>query len=146
MLVTTMRLRVGWCHCDPAQIIFNPHYYIWMDTSTHALLKQAGLDLADAIKDPLARGCPLVTSSAEFHTPAYLGDELLITSQVTRFGNTSFHVEHQFTRDDTLLCNGREVRVWAGSDAEDNRKLVAATVPDWLRENLSQPGKVDVSV
>ncbi|OED39084.1 hypothetical protein AB833_16195 [Chromatiales bacterium (ex Bugula neritina AB1)] len=146
MLTTTTRIRVAWSHCDPAQIIFNPHYYIWMDASTHALLKQAGLNLAEAIKDPLFRGFPLVTSSAQFHSPAVLDDEILLTSKVKKFGNTSFHVAHEFTRNNTLLCTGKEVRVWGGTDPESESKLIAIPVPGWVRENLSRSDVVDVSV
>ena len=42
MLTATQRICVEWAHCDPAGIIFNPHYYIWMDSGTHALLQTAG--------------------------------------------------------------------------------------------------------
>jgi len=138
-----MRIRIEWCHCDPAQIIFNPHYYIWMDMCTHALLKTGGLDIAETIAEPDFMACPLVTSSAQFHTPAFFGDEVLLSSSASKFGNTSFDVEHRFTRRDTLLCTGREVRVWGG---KENGKLVARPVPDWIRENLSTNEVVDVSV
>jgi len=46
MLTSTMRIRVEWANCDPAGIIFNPHYYIWMDAGSHALMKAAGIDMA----------------------------------------------------------------------------------------------------
>ena len=41
MFTATQRIRVEWAHCDPAGIIFNPHYYLWMDSGTHALLQAA---------------------------------------------------------------------------------------------------------
>lgn len=144
MLTTTLRIRVEWAHCDPAKIIFNPHYYIWMDHSTHGLLKVAGLDLAQAIDDPDFKACPLVTSTAEFHTPAMLGDELLLQTRVTRFGNTSFHVGHTFTRRDTIVCTGKEVRVWGTTNEAGN--LAAETVPDWIRQSLSAEELHDISV
>jgi len=50
MLTSTLRIRIEWSNCDPAGIIFNPHYYIWMDAGSHALMKAAGIDMATAAK------------------------------------------------------------------------------------------------
>ena len=47
MFTATQRIRVEWAHCDPAGIIFNPHYYLWMDSGTHALLQAAGPEHGD---------------------------------------------------------------------------------------------------
>lgn len=115
-----------------------------MDHCTHSLLRIAGLDLKDHLDDPDFKACPLVTSSAEFHSPAFLGDELLLSCQVARFGNTSFEVAHRFTRQETLVCTGREIRVWGGTDADGS--LIALRVPDWIRDNLSVDRSQDVSV
>lgn len=110
---------------------------------THALLKLGGLNIAETINQPDFMACPLVTSGAQFHTPAFFGDEVLLSSTVAKFGNTSFEVSHHFTRANTLLCTGREVRVWGG---KEEGKLVALPVPDWIRENLCKDEVVDISV
>ena len=170
MLTSTMRIRVEWSNCDPAGIIFNPHYYIWMDAGSHALMKAAGIDMATEVKaDETFMGYPLVTSTAQFHTPAMLGDVLTLTTTVEKFGNTSFETRHTFHRTnhrtshrtthrtshqtsdttensptDTLLCSGSEVRVWGGSD--ENNNLIALRVPDWVRQNLSVDKTIDSSV
>jgi len=151
MLTSTLRIRVEWSNCDPAGIIFNPHYYIWMDAGSHALLKAAGIDMASAAKeDENFMGYPLVTSSAQFHYPARLGDVLTLSSTVEKFGNTSFVTRHAFhlgrsdNTADVLLCSGSEVRVWGGTDDDNN--LVALRVPDWIRESLSVEKTIDSSV
>lgn len=101
MLTAIQRFRVEWGHCDPAGIIFNPNYYIWMDSGTHALLQAAGYDLiGNTHNDDLFRGCPLVASNMEFKRPLYFGDVTLLTSRVEKFGNTSFVVVHEFTHGD----------------------------------------------
>ena len=143
MLQAKLRIRIEWSHCDAAKIIFNPHYYIWMDNCSHSLLRIAGLDARDHLDDADFKGCPLVTSSAQFHAPALLGDEVVLTSRVIRFGNTSFELEHHFYRKKTLLCSGSEVRVWGATDASGN--LIAIPVPDWIRERLSIKEIHDVS-
>lgn len=144
MLIARLRIRIEWCHCDPAKIIYNPHYYIWMDQCTHALLRLGGMDLKNHIDDPSFKGCPLVTSTAEFHSPAFLGDKLSLNSQVSRFGNKSFDVEHKFFRDDELICTGKEIRVWGATNSEGT--LIAIPVPPWIKNNLNADGCKDVSV
>jgi len=51
MFTAIQRIRVEWAHCDAAGIIFNPHYYIWMDNGTHALFRAAGFDLPRRIHE-----------------------------------------------------------------------------------------------
>ena len=149
MLTVTQRIRVEWAHCDPAGIIFNPHYYIWMDSGTHALITAAGFDLfAAAARDPLFRGCPLVASNMEFRRPLYLGDVTLCSSRVEKFGNTSFVVVHEFRQGDidTPVATGKEVRVWGSSDPEQPEKLVAQRMPEEVRAMLSVEKTIDVTV
>jgi len=149
MLTATQRFRVEWAHCDPAGIIFNPNYYIWMDSGTHALLQAAGYDLiGNTHNDQLFRGCPLVASNMEFKRPLYFGDITLLTSRVEKFGNTSFVVAHEFScgDDPKPVATGSEVRVWGYSDPDQPRKLVARPAPEGAREMLSVETTVDVTV
>ncbi len=149
MLTARQRFRVEWAHCDPAGIIFNPNYYLWMDSGTHALLQAAGFDLiGNTRRDPLFRGCPLVASNMEFRRPLYFGDVTLLTSQVERFGNTSFVVAHAFHQGDNPepVATGNEIRVWGYSDPDRPDKLVAIPVPDDVRAMLAVEKSIDVTV
>jgi 4-hydroxybenzoyl-CoA thioesterase len=149
MFIATQRIRVEWAHCDPAGILFNPHYYLWMDSGTHALLQAAGFDLiGEPSRDKWFRGCPLVASNMSFSKPLYFGDVVLCSSQVERFGNTSVVVAHEFRRADQPepVASGSEVRVWGYSDSADPSKLVARAMPDEVRAMLSVDKTVDVTV
>ena len=149
MLIATQRIRVEWAHCDPARIIFNPNYYIWMDQGTHALLQAAGFDLVSEIRDnKLFRGCPLVSSKMDFVRPLYFGDVVTLSSRVTKFGNKSFDVGHEFrkTNGNDLVAVGVEVRVWGSSNPANPEKLVACPVPASVREMLSASKTVDVTL
>ncbi len=149
MFTATQRIRVEWAHCDPAGIIFNPHYYIWMDSGTHALLQAAGFDLiGQTHSDRLFRGCPLVASNMSFRKPLYFGDVTECRSRVERLGNSSFVVAHEFWRNDhdEPVATGSETRVWGYSDAEDPSRLVARPIPQDVRAMLSVERTVDVSV
>ena len=149
MFTTTQRFRVEWAHCDPAGIIFNPNYYLWMDAGTHALIQTAGFDLiGNTHRDPLFRGCPLVASNMDFMHPLYFGDVTVLTSRVEKFGNTSFVVTHEFNRDGESepVASGKEVRVWGYSDPDEPARLVAVPVPDEVRQMLSHEKTVAVTV
>lgn len=149
MLTATQRIRVEWAHCDAAGIIFNPHYYRWMDSGTHALLQAAGFDLIGQIReDKLFRGFPLVASNMNFKKPLYFGDITTCHSRVERFGNTSFVVAHEFYGADstTAVASGSEVRVFGYADADDPETLKARAMPEQLRSMLSVEGNIDVSV
>ena len=149
MLIATQRIRVEWAHCDSAGIIFNPHYYIWMDGGTHALLQAAGFDLVGNLRaDKLFRGFPLVASNMAFKRPLYFGDITLLTSSVEKFGNTSFVVSHEFRQgeDPEPVAVGNEVRVWGYSQASKPEKLIAQAMPDDIKAMLSVDKTIDTSV
>ena len=149
MLTATQRIRVEWAHCDSAGIIFNPHYYRWMDSGTHALMQAAGFDLIGEIRrDKLFRGFPLVASNMDFRKPLYFGDITTCHSRVERFGNTSFVVAHEFRHADLKepVASGSEVRVWGYVDAGEPERLRARAMPDEVRAMLSVDGSIDVSV
>ncbi len=149
MFTANQRIRVEWAHCDPAGIIFNPHYYIWMDAGTHALIHAAGFELAREIRlDKLFRGFPLVASNMSFKRPLYFGDVTVLTSRVEKFGNRSFVVNHEFRQGEDLspVAAGNEVRVWGYSDPDQPEKLVAQAMPEPLRAALSVEKSVDTSV
>ena len=145
MYRVTQRIRIEWSHCDPAGIIFNPHYYIWMDQGIHALLETVGFPFVEMVRTTPFRGCPLVTSSAEFMKPALLGDVITLCSQVERFGNKSFTTAHRFTRGPDLLATGKEVRVWASTDEADGETMIGIPVPEDVKTLLSADGETDVT-
>jgi 4-hydroxybenzoyl-CoA thioesterase len=148
MFKVSQRIRIEWAHCDPARIIFNPHYYIWMDSGTHILLQTAGFDfIAETRSNSDFLGCPLVASNMEFKRPVTFGDVVVLSSQVQKFGNTSFVVAHSFSMADDAqpVAAGSEVRVWACTDPAQPGKLIARPVPAHIREMLSVDASVAVA-
>ncbi len=138
MLELRQSVRVEWGQCDPARILFNPHYYIWMDQGTHHLLSVAGFDYLGALTGNSGfRGCPLVSSGAEFKSPARFWDVLELRSRISRFGGKSFTVSHDFRIGERVTAVGQEVRVWGWSDADDPDRLVAVPVPEDVKLLLS---------
>ncbi|MDR3629625.1 MAG: acyl-CoA thioesterase [Desulfocapsaceae bacterium] len=149
MFTAIQRIRVEWAHCDPAGIIFNPHYYIWMDGGTHAMFQAAGFDLPLMMReDRFFRGFPLVASNMAFKRPLHYRDITELTSKVEQFGNTSFVVAHAFRQGDDLnpVAIGNEVRVWGYSDQADSAVMAVRRVPEDVRSLLSVNQTVDTTV
>ena len=73
---------------------------------------------------------------------------VLCSSQVERFGNTSFVVAHQFSLagQPETVASGSEVRVWGYSDSSEPARLVARAMPDEVRAMLSVDKTIDVTV
>lgn len=146
MLRAIKRIRVEWSHCDPARIIYNPNYYIWMDQGTHGLLEAAGFPYAEKAGNDGFRGCPLVASGADFVEPLQFNDIVELSSSVTSFGRTSFRIEHLFAIGETPYAKGFEVRVW-GQDTDDKPGgLMAVPVPDDIRKALSRDAVIDTTL
>ena len=59
-------------------------------------------------------GIPLVQASCNFFVPSSFGDVVHVDSRVTAWGNSSFTVQHQLFRGETLAVEGIEKRVWTG--------------------------------
>ncbi len=146
MLKAQQRFRIEWAHCDPAQIIFNPHYYIWMDQGTHRLLDAAGFAFAEAVRTTPFRGCVLVSSGATFHKPAVFADVIQLESEVEKFGNKSFVMKHVFSRDGDVLATGNEDRVWGWTHPDDPERITSIPVPDEVRAMLSVDDICDVTI
>lgn len=134
-----MDIRVEWGHCDPARIIYNPNYYEWMEQGAHFLFEAAGLNLnAMALEDHDFRGIPLIKGEALFKAPARVGDLLVLSSRIARWGNKSFDIEHTFFLNKAVITEGRQTRVWGHAVAHDPDRLEAVRVPDAVRAALSE--------
>jgi 4-hydroxybenzoyl-CoA thioesterase len=140
MLDSRMHIRVEWAHCDPATIVYNPHYFDWMDRGVHRLFEAGGFRLEQMARaDPDFRGVPLVKASANFRAPARVGDLLTLSTRVARFGNRSFDLEHRFFLAGALIVDGAQTRVWGQAVPGQPDALQAIVVPDDVRAALSAP-------
>lgn len=146
MFTAIQRLRVEWAHCDPAGIIFNPNYYIWMDQGAHRLLEAADVDMFPTAENPTYRSFPLVSSGMDFTSPARFRDVLTLESKIARIGGKSFRVEHRFMLDGVPLAKGFETRIWGASAPDDAEKLIAVPLSENLKQKLSANTQVDVTL
>ena len=74
-------------------------------------------------------GIPMVDTRAKFIVPSRYGDDIVIESRVSRFGGSSFDVEHRVLRGTSLAIEGFETRVWAGPDPANPGAIKGAKIP-----------------
>ncbi len=111
MLTSRRSVHVEWGECDPAGIVFYPRYFAWFDASTAHHFTAAGLPKPDLVARYGVVGFPMVDTRARFLIPSSYGDEVVIETAITRFGRSSFEVEHRLLRGETLAVEGFEKRV-----------------------------------
>jgi len=127
-------MRIAFSDCDPAQIVFFANYFKWFDTSSREFFTACGIpSWRDTAQNRGIIGTPLVDAQASFKNSATYGEDIAIETQVVSWGNKSFTMQHIARRDDMLLCEGREVRVFAMKHPEDPLRIKAIPVPADIR-------------
>ena len=111
MLVSRRDVEISWGDCDPADIVYFPNYFRWFDASTAHHFATSGLPKPELIRRYNVVGFPMVDTNARFHVPSKHGEIVTIETQITRFGRSSFDVEHRLLRGETLAVEGFEKRV-----------------------------------
>jgi 4-hydroxybenzoyl-CoA thioesterase len=123
-------VRIQWCDCDPAGIIFYPRYFEMFDTSTTTLLERAlGMNKIDYLKAYRFAGHPLVEARARFRFPTRFGDDVAIESVLVGYGRSSFKIEHRLTKAGALAAEGFETRVWAIHPADNPKGMKSQPIP-----------------
>lgn len=130
MLTNIRNVRIEWCDCDPAGIIFYPRYFEMFDTSTTVLIERAlGMNKIDYLKAYAFAGHPLVETRARFRVPTRFGDEVAIETALVECGRSSFKVEHRLTKAGALAVEGFETRVWVVRPADDPTRIRSQPIP-----------------
>ena len=130
-------VRIEWGDCDPAQIVFYPRYFAMFDGATQELFRAAlGKRKIDWVREHGIIGIPMVDTRARFIVPSRYGDDIVIESRVSRFGGTSFDIEHRVLRGETLAIEGFETRVWAGADPDKPGAIKGYRIPDAVKASF----------
>jgi 4-hydroxybenzoyl-CoA thioesterase len=128
------RFKVEFGDCDPAQIAYYPNLVAWVDHSTHHLFEAAGFPVRDL---QARRGIqvPVVGLNVSFLSPATWGDEIVIDSQIARWGSKSFDVHHRITNAGTgdAVAEATETRVCVKLDPSQPKKILGQVIPEDLR-------------
>ena len=100
-----MQVRVRYYECDMQGIVFNSHYYAWMDVS-HTEWIRARLG---PVSELHRRGVDVMVaeSSCRFRASARFDEEVDIAVDLESLTTTSMTTVHTFSRGGTVLAEGR---------------------------------------
>jgi acyl-CoA thioester hydrolase len=123
-------LRVRYNECDAQGHVFNANYLVYFDVILTELWREA-LGSYEALT---ADGLDLVVAETgvRFRAPARFDDELEITLEVERLGNTSMVSAIGIARDGDTLAEGRIVHIFVRADRLGEK----APIPDHVRRML----------
>ena len=139
MLSNIRNVRIEWCDCDPAGIIFYPRYFEIFDTSTTVLIERAlGMNKIDYLKAYNFAGHPVVETRARFRHPTRFGDEVAVETRFVECGDANFRLEHRLTKAGALAVEGFETRVWAVSRADDPKRIKPQPIPPEVLARFKQ--------
>lgn len=82
MLIRRRTVQIEWGDCDPADIIFYPNYFRWLDGLTAHHFKAVRLPKPELIRRYGDVGFPMVDTHAEFHISLGPGDDLVIETSI----------------------------------------------------------------
>jgi acyl-CoA thioester hydrolase len=130
------RLRVRYNECDAQGHVFNANYFVYFDI----ILTELWRETLGSYQALTADGLDLVVAEtgARFRAPARFDDELEITLEVERLGNTSMVSAIGIARDGNMLAEGRIVHIFVRADRLDEK----VPIPDHVRRIL-QPYTVE---
>jgi 4-hydroxybenzoyl-CoA thioesterase len=139
MLINSREVRIVWGDCDPAGIVFYPRYFEMFDESTTKLFERAlGMTKYQFIQHFAFAGYPMVDTRARFLIPNRFGDDVIIETQVAKFGRSSFDIHHRILKDGELSVEGFETRVWAVRDPADPSRIKSQPIPRDIIERFEQ--------
>ena len=139
MLTNRRNLRVEWGQCDPAGIVFYPQFLIIFDSSTGWLFERTGLTPSGMRQKYNLVGMPIVEVGVRFMKPCHFDDDIVVESEVSEWGRSSFTVRHRIFNKAELAVEGFEKRVWAGADPARPGAIKGQTLPQEIIASLSDP-------
>ena len=132
------RMRIAFSDCDPARIVFFANYFKWFDTSAREFFTACGVpQWRETQAERGIIGTPLVDAQARFVNSATYGEDIEIESCVEAWRGKSFVMRHVARRSDTVLCEGREARVFAVQDPDNPLRIKAVPIPEDYRAMCS---------
>lgn len=143
------RRRVEFCDTDTAGIAHFSSLIVYMEQAEHDLFRSLGLSVFPQHTNrdeprqpgpdaPIPVTWPRVHISMDFLGPARFEDLLTIQVEVSRLGATSVAFEHKISGPNGDVAKGTSISVCCQIESEAPQKLTKRTIPDSIREKLSQ--------
>ena len=133
-VVHTFSVNVEFGDCDPAQIVYYPNFFRWMDAASRHFFIQSGVPLWHELEKTTGIiGTPILDAQTRFMKPASYGDRLEIDSAVTEWRTKTFVMRHRVRRGTELLVECTEIRAFVKRAGDDPKKIQAVPVPEDIK-------------
>ncbi|MEO8345238.1 MAG: acyl-CoA thioesterase [Betaproteobacteria bacterium] len=127
--VTSFTVEFG--DCDPAGIVFYPNYLRWIDAASLHYFRAMGVPPWHELEAQTGIiGTPIVDLAVRFLRTASYGDEIDIETTIAEWRGKSFVFQHVVRRDDDILVECNEVRIFARRNPQDPKRIQAVPAPD----------------
>jgi len=132
-MIHTFPIRVYYQDTDAGGIVYHPNYLSFAERGRTEMINDLGLSNS-YIRDELNTYIVVRHAATDYTASARLEDHLIIETQVTDIGRTSFTLKQVVRRrDDDLICATMMVKLVCVN--KDTGRPVR--VPEILREKLS---------
>jgi YbgC/YbaW family acyl-CoA thioester hydrolase len=131
--VCAPQLRVRWSEVDMQKIVFNGHYFTYLDSAIAEYWREIGLPYPQGYVERYANDVYLRKATLEYLGSARYDDVLAVCCRVAKLGRSSmtFHFEIYRERDEAPLVTAELVYVNA-----DPATMKAAPLPQDLRSRV----------
>ena len=127
----TRTVPIRFSHCDPAGIVYFPHYFDMFNGLIEDWYGQAlGYDFAGLVMGS-RYGFPFVHIECDFKVPSRMGDVIDLTLMVERIGRSSLGIAIICHRDGVERLRARMVTAMMSLETR-----AAVPLPDDLRDRL----------
>lgn len=92
MIFSTQK-QVRFAHCDPAGIVFYPQFYYLLHEAQEDFLTAIGFPQHQLIASGF--GLPIVNMRTDFHAMCRYGEQLTITLELHKIGNSSLGMHYE---------------------------------------------------
>ena len=144
--VIVFKTQVEFGDCDPAQIVWFPNFFRWVDAASRHFFVASGVPLwSELTRTRGIIGTPLLDTHASFKRTATYGDPIEVHTSVPDWGNKAFTMRHEIRSGEHLLAEishffevykdlepGKYVKVGGWHTREEALKVVAAAKANYV--------------
>jgi tol-pal system-associated acyl-CoA thioesterase len=99
----TYNVRVYIEDTDANQVVYHPNYLKYAERARSNILHQLGVKKSDLLADLNLR-IVVAKAEIEFLSPAFLEDELMVTTQIVEISNAVIIMQQNISRFSTILA------------------------------------------
>ena len=119
-------------HCDPAGIVFYPHYFVMMNSIVEDWFAQ-GLECSfSELNITRKEGIPLVHTECDFISPSQIGDNVIFDLSVLHIGNSSFSLNVTGHVDEKERLRAKLILTYVSL----GKKMKSIPIPDDIRSKM----------